>query len=141
MATYKGFNVYTEVMVEAGNHASDAFTLALTNAAPTVATDTTIVAELGATNGYATGGVACATASSGQVAGVYKLTLTIPSPTWTSNTGNMGPFRYVILYNTTRSQCVAYWDYGVGGVTLNGVNGDTFTVTVAAEVMSITTPT
>ena len=141
MATYKGFNVYTEVMVEAGNQGSDAFTLCLTNAAPTVATDTTVVSELAAGNGYSTGGVACATASSAQTAGVYKLTLTIPSPTWTSSTGNMGPFRYVILYNSTRSQCVAYWDYGVGGVTLNGVNGDTFTVTVAAEIMSITTPT
>ena len=141
MATYKGFNVWTEVMVEAANCGSDSWTLALTNAAPTVATDTTIVSELANSNGYATGGAALSISASAQTAGVYKLTLTIPSPTWTSNTGNMGPFRYVILYNSTRSQCAAYWDYGVGGVTLNGVNGDTFTVTVAAEVFSITTPT
>ena len=140
MATYVGFQKATEVMMEAGNAASDVFKLALTNAAPTIGTDTTIVSELSGTNGYTTGGVTCATASSAQTAGVYKLTLTVPSPTWTSATGSMGPFRYVILYNSTQSQCVAYWDYGVGGVTLNGVNADTFTVTVAAEVLSITTP-
>lgn len=140
MATYVGFYKGTEMLLKAGNIATDTWKLALTNAAPTVATDTTIVSELSGTNGYTTGGVTCSVSSSGLTAGTVKLTLTIPSPTWTSNTGNMGPFRYVILYDSTTSQCVAYWDYGVGGVTLNGVNGDTFTVTVAAEVFSITTP-
>lgn len=140
MATYVGFQKYTEIMMKAGNVTTDTFKLALTNAAPTIGTDTTIVSELSGTNGYTTGGVTCTTSTTAQTAGVFKLVLTIPSPTWTSSTGNMGPFRYVILYNSTQSQCMAYWDYGVGGVTLNGVNGDTFTVTVAAEVLSITTP-
>ena len=138
-ATYVGFYVYTDLMVETANQATNAFTLALTNTLPTKATDTTIVAELGAGNGYSTGGVACATASSAQTAGTYKLTITVPSPTWTSSTGSMGPFRYIILYNSTITQVVAFWDYG-SSITLNGANGDTFTVTIAAEVMSIVTP-
>jgi len=139
-ATYVGFYKGTLTLLEAGNFNTDAYKLALTNAAPTVATDTTIVSELGAGNGYSTGGAAITTAAHALTGGVYNVTFTIASPTWTSSTGNMGPFRYVILYNSTQSQCIAYWDYGVGGVTLNGVNGDTFTVTIAAQTLSITTP-
>ena len=139
-ATYVGFQKGIEVMMEGGNAQTDAWRLCLSNAAPTIGTDTTVVAELAAGNGYSTGGATLTVALSAQTAGVYKLTLTVASPTWTSSTGSMGPFRYIILYNLTNTQCIAYWDYGVGGVTLNGLNGDTFTATIAAEVLSITTP-
>lgn len=139
-ATYVGFYKGTQNLLEGANCGTDTWKLALTNAAPTIASDTTIVSELAAGNGYIPGGVTLAVASHTLVGAAYQLTLTIPSPTWTSNTGNMGPFRYVILYNATVSQCVAYWDYGVGGVTLNGLNGDTFTATVASYVIQVVTP-
>ena len=138
-ATYVGCYKGTLMLLEGGNFNSDSYKLALSNSAPTVATDTTIVAELANGNGYATGGAAITTASHAMTGGIYKVTFTVASPTWTSNTGTMGPFRYVILYNSTASQVVAYWDYG-SSVNLNGLNGDTFTVTIAAECISITTP-
>lgn len=135
-ATYVGCYKGTLTLLEGGNFNSDAYKLALSNSQPTVATDTTIVAELANGNGYLTGGAAITTASHALTGGVYKVTFTVASPTWTA-TGAMGPFRYVILYNSTQSQVVAYWDYGSS---VNMVNTDTFTVTIAAECLSITTP-
>jgi len=81
--------------------------------------------------GYTAGGVNCSITSSGQTAGVFKLILAAPaSPTWTAS-GAGFTFRYVILYNLTRTQCIGYWDYG-SSVVMNGTNGDTFTPTLDA---------
>ena len=45
----------------------------------------------------------------------------------------MGPFRYVVYYDSTPATktLICSYDYG-SSLTLNGVNGDTFTVTPAA---------
>ena len=131
MATYNKYQKAIEVMLEAGNCGSDVFKLVLSNTAPTAATDTTVVGEIAAGNGYTTGGATVTTVSATQTGGTYKLICSVPSPTWTAVTSNMATFRYAILYNTTQSQCMCWWDYGTA-IVLNGVNGDTFTVTLDA---------
>ena len=131
MATYNKYQKAIEVMLEAGNCGSDVFKLVLSNTAPTAATDTTVVGEIAAGNGYTTGGATVTTVSATQTGGTYKLICSVSSPTWTAVTSNMATFRYAILYNTTQSQCMCWWDYGTA-IVLNGVNGDTFTVTLDA---------
>ena len=133
MAAYVKYDIGTEVMQEAGNAASDTFQLILSNTAPNVATDTTAASasELSTGGGYTAGGVNCTITSAGQTGGVFKLVLLAPaSPTWTAS-GAGFTFRYVILYNLTRTQCIGYWDYG-SSVVMNGTNGDTFTPTLDA---------
>jgi hypothetical protein len=133
MASYVKYHIGTEALQEAGNVGSDTWQLILSNTAPVVATDTTAVSatELGTAGGYTAGGVNCTITSSVQTAGVFKLILAAPaSPTWTASAGGF-TFRYVILYNLTRTQCIAYWDYG-SSVVMNGTNGDTFTPTLDA---------
>ena len=128
MATYVGYQKGTEMLLEAGNAGSDSWRLILSNTAPSVANDTTAASatELSTSGGYTAGGVACTITSSAQVAGLYKLVLAAPaSPTWTASGGGF-TFRYVILYNLTNTQCIAYWDYG-SAVVMSGSNADTFT--------------
>jgi len=139
MAAYVKYQIGTEVLMEASNAGSDTWQLILSNTAPNVATDTTAASatELSTSGGYTAGGVNCTVTSSTQTTGVFKLVLAAPaSPTWTASGGGF-TFRYVILYNLTRTQCIGYWDYGssVGMVaadtftpTLDPTNG-TFTVT------------
>ena len=141
MTTYVGYQKGTVVLLEGGNCGTDAFKLMLSNTAPTVASDTTPVGELATSGGYTAGGVSCTITSHAQTAGVYKLVLAAPgSPTWTASGGGF-TFRYVILYDSTQSQCIAYWDYG-SSVVMNGTNGDTFTPTLDASngTFTITTP-
>lgn len=133
MASYVKYQIGTEVLLEASNAATDTWQLILSNTAPVVATDTTAASatELGTAGGYTAGGVNCTITSSTQTAGVYKLILLAPvSPTWTASGGGF-TFRYVILYNLTRTQCIGYWDY-TSSVVMNGTNGDTFTPTLDA---------
>jgi len=133
MASYVKYHIGTEALQEAGNVGSDTWQLILSNTAPVVATDTTAASatELGTAGGYTAGGVNCTITSSVQTAGVFKLILAAPaSPTWTASAGGF-TFRYVILYNLSRTQCIAYWDYG-SSVVMNGTNGDTFTPTLDA---------
>lgn len=87
--------------------------------------------ELATSNGYTSGGAALTSISSTNSSGTESWNGT--GPTWTSNTGNMGPFRYPVLYDSTSGVLVEYIDLGVS-VTLNGVNGDQFQVTFAGNV-------
>ena len=134
MAAYVKYQIGTEVLQEAANAQTDTWQLILSNTAPVVATDTTAASatELGTAGGYTAGGVNCTVTSAAQTAGVYKLILAAPvSPTWTAS-GAGFTFRYVILYNLTRTQCIGYWDYG-SAVVMNGTNADTFTPTLDAS--------
>lgn len=133
MAAYVKYQKGTEVMQEAGQAETDTWQIILSNTAPVVANDTTAASatELSTAGGYTAGGVNCTVTSAVQTAGVYKLTLAAPvSPTWTASAGGF-TFRYVILYNLSRTQCIGYWDYG-SSVVMSGTNGDTFTPTLDA---------
>lgn len=131
MATYVKYTAAIEPMLEAMNSQTDAWKVAL-SATVNIA-DTTFVAgttDLATANGYTAGGNAAALVTAAQTAGTYKLVLSSPA-VWTA-TGAGFTFRYAILWDSTTSTPVAYWDYGssqvvaVGEtvtVTLDGTNG------------------
>lgn len=129
MATFNKYYVFVEALAEkTHNLGSDTLKVALTNTAPTVATDTvwntTVAPAPAAANGYSAGGNTITTTSSAQTTGTYKLVLA--DTVFTATSGGIGPFRYVILYNSTASNAViGYYDYG-SSITL--ADTETFTV-------------
>lgn len=136
IATYTKYPAAIEPLMEGINSGSDAWYVAL--AATVNSADTTFVpgtTDLPTGNGYTAGGNPATTASATQTAGVFKLVLNNPA-SWTA-TGSGFTFRYAILWDSTTSTPVAYWDYGssqfvdvgeVVTVVLDAVNG-TFTAT------------
>jgi len=129
MATFNKYYVFVEALAEkTHNLGADTLKIALTNTAPTVATDTvwntTVAPAPAAANGYSAGGNTITTTSSAQTSGTYKLVLA--DSVFTASGGSIGPFRYVILYNSTASNAViGYYDYG-SSITL--ADTETFTV-------------
>lgn len=127
MASFTKFNTFVEALAEkVHNLGSDTLKVALTNTAPTAATDDQLadITQIANGNGYTTGGTAATTSSSAQSSGTYKLVLA--DVVFTAS-GSMGPFRYAVLYNDTAAgdELIGYWDYG-SSITL--ASGDTFTV-------------
>lgn len=141
-ASFSKFNSFVEDLAEKKIDLSGSgLYLLLTNTAP-VAGDTVVdtttspctvkstsnAVEIAAGSGYTKGGNNAAVSSSAQSSGTYTLSCTqvvfTASGTWPT-------FRYVVLYDnasgtTSTRSVIGWWDYGVGGVTLN--NGETFTV-------------
>lgn len=128
MATFNKYNVFVENLAEkVHNLQSDTLKIALTNTAPT-ATDTvwntTVYPAPAAANGYTAGGNTLTVTSSSQTSGTYKLV--VSDSVFTAAGGAIGPFRYVVLYNSTATGAViGYYDYG-SSITLNDT--ETFTV-------------
>ena len=101
---------------------------ALTNTAPTPASDTvwntTVAPPPAAGSGYTAGGNTLTTSSAATSSGVFKLVLA--DSVFTAAGGTIGPFRYVVLYNSSASnKVVGSYDYG-SSITLNDT--ETFTV-------------
>lgn len=116
-----------EVYEGTHNLASDTLKLALTNTAP-VNTDTVwstgVYPAPAAANGYTAGGNTLTVSSSTQTSGTYKQVLA--DSVFTASGGQIGPFRYVIYYNFSKSnKLIGSYDRG-SSVTLE--DGDTFTV-------------
>jgi len=125
MAVYNKVAGSREALLEGINCGTDQWAIALTNTAPSLAF-TAGTSDLSTGGGYTAGGANVATTTSTEAGGVYKLVIADPA-VWTASGAGIGPFRYVMLVNKTTNQCVGYWDYG-SSITLNGTNGDTFTV-------------
>jgi hypothetical protein len=128
MATFNKYNCFVENLAEkVHNLQSDALKVALTNTAPTAADtvwNTTVYPAPVAANGYTAGGNSLTVSSSSQTSGTYKLV--IADTVFTATSGGIGPFRYVVLYNSTASGAViGYYDYG-SSITL--ADTETFTV-------------
>ena len=130
MATFTKFDCFAQD-VGRGVHDLDTDTLkvALTNTAPDPATDAVLadITQIANGNGYTTGGATLANNAYSQTSGTGILTG--DDVVWTSVTGNMGPFRYAILYKDTSATdaLIGYVDRGAS-LTLDGTNGDTFTI-------------
>lgn len=119
------------------NFGSHTFKLALTNTAPTAASDQSWLEGSSApdpvaANGYTTGGNTITVAitespsGTGEVGGDESV--------FTATAGGIGPFRYALFYNDSAASpvdaLVGYWDYG-SSITLNDT--ETFTVTFNAD--------
>ena len=129
MATFNIFYGFHEHLAEkVHNLGSDTLTIALTNTSPASACNASTaacvlenVSEISYDN--------CSTrtltvTSSAQTDGVYRLKandLTLTA------SGDVGPFRYVVLYNDSASndEVIGYWDYGES-ITLH--DGETFLI-------------
>ena len=131
MASFTKFNGFVEALAEKKhNLESDVLKVALTNTVPS-ATDTvfdpvTLHPHPVAQDGYAPQTPGHVT--SAQSGGVYKLFL--GGVTFTAE-GNIGPFRYAILYNdtATNDELIAFYDYGSSVILLDG---ESFSVTFDA---------
>ena len=129
MATFTKYNTFADELSKGGHNLQTAvFKVALTNTAPTAATDTvwntTVAPAPAAVNGYTAGGNTLTTSSAATSSGTFKLVLA--DSTFTATAGGIGPFRYAIIYNSSATnKVVGYYDYG-SSITLN----DTETLTV-----------
>jgi len=115
MAAFTFFNQFKEALAEKiHNLGSDTLTVALSNAAPNVSTNTVLadITQIANGNGYVTGGSNLTTSSSAQTAGTYKLV--VADLTFTASGGTMATFRYAIYYNNTATndELIGYVDYG-----------------------------
>lgn len=130
MAAFGKYQTFIEEIFEGGhNLGTDTLKVALTNTAPTPASDTvwsTVVYPApAAANGYTAGGNTLTISSSAQSGGTYKQV--IADSVFTATAGGIGPFRYAIIYNSSKSnKVVGYYDYG-SSITLSNA-GDSFTV-------------
>lgn len=114
------FNAFAATMLNGTiDLATDTFKILLTNTLPVAANSVyadVSAGEMANGNGYTTGGATCTTVSSTQTGGLYKLILSAANPTWTATGAGIGPFRYIILYDSTATTplkpLIAWWDYG-----------------------------
>ena len=129
MAAFTKYNLFIDELTKGGhNLTTAAYKCALTNTAPTSATDsvwnTTVAPAPAAANGYTAGGNTPTVTSASTVNGVFKLVLV--DSVFTATAGGIGPFRYVILYNSSASnKSIGYYDYG-SSITL--ADTETFTI-------------
>lgn len=113
---FNKYNTFNDELSKGGHNLQTAvFKCALTNTAPTVATDTvwntTVAPAPAAANGYTAGGNTLTTSSAATTSGTFKLVLA--DSTFTAAGGAIGPFRYAIIYNSSASnKVVGYYDYG-----------------------------
>jgi hypothetical protein len=129
LATFTKYNTFADELSKGGHNLQTAvFKVALTNTAPTAASDTvwntTVAPAPAAANGYTAGGNTLTTSSATTTSGTFKLVLA--DSTFTATAGGIGPVRYAIVYNSSASnKVVGYYDYG-SSITLN----DTETLTI-----------
>jgi hypothetical protein len=123
MATFNKFNAFVEALAEkVHNLGSDQLTVALTNTLPTASNS--VLADISQISYTNLSSRNITTTSSSQTSGLYKLILTDLTLT---ATGAVGPFRYVVIYNSTAASgnLIAWFDYGSS---ISLANGDTLTI-------------
>jgi hypothetical protein len=141
MATFNKYNLFIDEMSKAGHNLQTCtYKLALTNTAPTQASDsvwnTTVAPAPAAANGYTAGGNTVSKTSSVTTAGVFKLILI--DSVFTATAGGIGPFRYAILYNASATdKVIGYYDYG-SSITLNDTEPYTVDFDATNGVLTLT---
>lgn len=140
MATFTLINDWLDNMVENADLASDQFVVALSNTAPgSESTPPTgdgagVLANVTQVSYTNCSSRNLTTTSSSQASGTYKLIL--QDLTLTASGGNVGPFRYIYIYDDTVTSpadpLVGYVDYGSSitlasgetlDIDLDGTNG------------------
>jgi hypothetical protein len=145
MATFTKFNKFNvQLGTKCYDFSADTLKFALTNTAPTAASDTGFLPGSShpppaSANGYTSGGHAATIASWSESGGTTTLACTT-DVVITATAGGIGPFRYVILYDDTTTTPVAdpligYWDYGSS---ISLLVGETFTIDVTASLLTLT---
>ena len=140
MSAFQKFECWSEDMCR-GKHdfdaAADVLKVMLTNTAPNLATHDTYSDisgnEVASGNGYTTGGSDTTNAIS-RTGAVTSVTGT--DVVFTASGGNIGPFRYAVLYNDTSATkpLIGMWDYG-SSVTVTDTND--FTVDFSTEIFTV----
>ena len=124
MAVFNKFDSFVEAVAEkVHNLGSDQLTIALTNTAPVAGNSLLAnITEITYTN-LSTRNLT--TTASSQTSGLYKLV--VSDITLTSTGGSTGPFRYVVVYNSTAASgpLIGFFDYG-SSITL--LSGESLTV-------------
>lgn len=137
MASYNKFEVFSENLAEKVHELNaDTLEVYLSNTTPSASLDSVKadLAEIATGNGY-TGpqDTQNATSRSGGTTSVTGVDVTI-----TASGGTVGPFRYVVLQNTTPTApadpLIGWWDYG-SSITLN--DGESFTVDFGTEMFTV----
>jgi hypothetical protein len=146
--TFVKFNKFNENLgKKCFDFSADTLKYALTNTAPTQATDSgylpgTLHPVPAAANGYTAGGYTAPVTGWADSAGTTTLAINSGGdPVVTATAGGIGPFRYILLYDDTTTAPVAdpligYWDYGSSVTLVNA--GDTFTFDGTASLLSLT---
>jgi hypothetical protein len=127
MAAYNKFDSFVlDLATKVHNLNSDTLKIALSNTLP-VRTNTILanITQIGAGNGYATGGNTATLSTSQQTSGTYKLVLA--DVTFTATGGNMNAFQWAVLYNSTAASgnLIGWYDYGTALIV---TSGNSFTV-------------
>jgi hypothetical protein len=112
-------SLINEISLGGHNLQTAVFKAALTNTAPGVADTVWSAATYpppAAANGYTAGGNTLTTTNATTTSGVF--TLVLADSVFTATAGGIGPFRYVVVYNSSAgNKLVGFVDYG-SGVTL-----------------------
>lgn len=124
-SAYNTFQDFTEQLIRGQqDFDTNTFKVALTNTLP-VNTNTVFsnITEITAGNGYTAGGEPT-TISIVEASGTTTVSGT--QVQWTGSGAGMATFRYAVLYNSSTTYLIAWFDYGAGGVTLAA--SETFTL-------------
>lgn len=144
MAAFNKVNAFVlQLGLATMNLSSDTSKFMLTNTAPVATNDAYSGGssnisgnEVANGNGYTTGGLALGSPTYTQASGIATYTGTIASSgTWTAS-GSVGPFRYVVAYDSTPTikSIVGWWDYG-SSLTLT--SGQTFTISLSSGIFTL----
>jgi hypothetical protein len=119
MATYSKFQPFVLALAhKLHNLGSDQLTVALSNTAPSAAySQLSQISQISYTNLSSRN---LTTSSSVQSSGVYKLT--VGDIVLSASGGNVGPFRYIVVYNNTATndELICYFDIGSSVTLLDG---------------------
>lgn len=126
MANLNKFNSAVQALGNGNfDFGADTLKIGLSNTAPSASADVhwTDITEIAAGNGYTAGGTAVGGVSWTNAAGTS--TLAGNAVTFTASGGNIGPFQYIVIYDSTTGYLLGWWDNG-SAVTL--ANGNSFTI-------------
>ena len=120
MAVFTKFNVWPlDQATAVHNLNTAALKVMLSNSAPALAnTVKSDIVQIAAGNGYVTDGNLVGFTSGAQTAGVYKLI--VPVVDFIATGGDIAAFRYPVLYNSTNSKLIGFWDYAAAVIITSG---------------------